>query len=126
MCFLVNAASYVAVIVALMLMRRVDLHPAQRVARAKGQLREGLRYAWRTPNLRDPLLLVFVVGLLAYNFTVILPLLAQEHLPRRGRDVRAAHLAHGRRGRGGGADRGQPGQAQHPPADRRSASPSAC
>jgi MFS family permease len=77
-CFLVNAASYVAVIVALMLMRRADLHPVQRVARAKGQLRAGVRYAWRTPNLRDPLLLVFVVGLLAYNFTVILPLFAQE------------------------------------------------
>jgi MFS family permease len=77
-CFLANSASYVAVIVALMLMHRSDLHPAQRVARAKGQLREGVRYAWRTPNLRDPLILVFVVGLLAYNFTVILPLLAQE------------------------------------------------
>jgi len=77
-CFLANSASYAAVIVALMLMRRADLHPAQRVARAKGQLREGVRYAWRTPNLRDPLMLVFVVGLLAYNFTVILPLLAQD------------------------------------------------
>jgi len=76
-CFLANAASYVAVIVALMLMHRSDLLPAQRVARAKGQLREGVRYAWHTPNLRDPLILVFVVGLLAYNFTVILPLLAQ-------------------------------------------------
>jgi MFS family permease len=77
-CFLANSASYVAVIVALMLMRRSELHPAQRVARAKGQLREGIRYVWRTPNLRDPLMLVFVVGLLAYNFTVILPLLAQD------------------------------------------------
>src|SRR5579863_180668 len=77
-CFLANSASYGAVIVALMLMRRADLHPAQRVARAKGQLREGVRYAWRTPNLRDPLMLVFVVGLLAYNFTVVLPLLAQD------------------------------------------------
>jgi MFS family permease len=61
-----------------MLMHRSELHPAQRVERAKGQLRAGVRYAWQTPNLRDPLLLVFVVGLLAYNFTVILPLLAQE------------------------------------------------
>jgi MFS family permease len=77
-CFLANSASYVAVIVALMLMHRSDLHAAQRVARAKGQLREGIRYVWRTPNLRDPLMLVFVVGLLAYNFTVILPLLAQD------------------------------------------------
>jgi len=77
-CFLTNAASYVAVIVALALMRRSELLPAERVVRAKGQLREGLRYAWHTPNLRDPLVLVFVVGLLAYNFTVILPLFARE------------------------------------------------
>jgi MFS family permease len=77
-CFLVNAASYVSVIAALALMRRGELQPAQRVARAKGQLRAGLRYAWRTPNLRDPLVLVFVVGLLAYNFTVLLPLLARD------------------------------------------------
>jgi len=77
-CFLANAASYVAVIVALALMRRSELQPAQRVVRAKGQLREGVRYAWRTPNLRGPLLLVFVVGLLAYNFNVILPLFAKD------------------------------------------------
>ena len=77
-CFIANAASYVAVIVALALMRRTELHLAQRVVRAKGQLRDGLRYVWRTPNLRDPLVLVFIVGLLAYNFTVILPLLARE------------------------------------------------
>jgi MFS family permease len=77
-CFFANAASYVAVIVALVLMRRSELQPAERVARAKGQLRAGLRYAWRTPNLRDPLVLVFVVGLLAYNFTVLLPLFARD------------------------------------------------
>jgi MFS family permease len=77
-CFLANAASYVAVIAALAMMTRAELHPAQRVARAKGQLRAGLRYAWGTPNLRDPLLLVCVVGLLAYNFSVILPLFARE------------------------------------------------
>ncbi|HUI04995.1 MAG TPA: MFS transporter [Acidimicrobiales bacterium] len=76
-CFIANAASYVAVIVALARMRRAELHPAERVRRAKGQLREGVRYAWRTPALRGPLVLVFVVGLLAYNFTVILPLFAR-------------------------------------------------
>jgi MFS family permease len=77
-CFFVNAASYVAVLAALALMHRSQLHRTQPVGRAKGQLRAGLRYAWDTTDLRDPLLLVFVVGLLTYNFTVILPLLAQE------------------------------------------------
>ncbi len=77
-CFLLNAGSYLAVIVALAMMRRSELERSEVVPRAAGQLREGLRYAWRTPRIRDPLILVFVVGLLAYNFTVILPLLAQE------------------------------------------------
>jgi MFS family permease len=76
-CFEANAASYLAVIVALALMRRADLLRTERLARAKGQLREGLAYAWRTPRLREPLLLVFVVGLLTYNFNVILPLFAR-------------------------------------------------
>jgi MFS family permease len=75
-CFEVNAASYVAVIIGLSLMRRKDLHRTVPVARGKGQLREGLRYVWRTPGLRQPLLLVAVVGTLAYNFQVVLALFA--------------------------------------------------
>jgi len=77
LCFFVNAASYGAVILALLLMRRSELLKSKPVERAKGQLRAGLSYAWHTADLRDPLLLVFVVGLLTYNFTVLLPLLAQ-------------------------------------------------
>ncbi|HMK63738.1 MAG TPA: MFS transporter [Acidimicrobiales bacterium] len=76
-CFEINAASYAAVIVGLSLMRRTDLHRSEPVPRARGQLRQGLRYAWRTPALRDPLLLVAVVGTLAYNFQVLLALLAK-------------------------------------------------
>ncbi|MHB8592761.1 MAG: MFS transporter [Acidimicrobiales bacterium] len=76
-CFEVNAASYLAVIIGLALMRRDELHRSAVVPRAKGQLRDGLRYVWRTPALRDPLLLVAVVGTLAYNFQVVLALLAK-------------------------------------------------
>lgn len=81
-CFVVNAASYAAVVAALALMRRRELRRADPVPRARGQLRQGLAYALGTRDLRDPLLLVFVVGLLAYNFTVILPLLAQDTFHR--------------------------------------------
>ena len=75
-CFYVNAGSYVAVIVALVLMRTADLSRAERVVRARGQVRQGLSYAWRTPGLRDPLLAMAVIGTLAFNFTTTLPLLA--------------------------------------------------
>jgi MFS family permease len=76
-CFMVNAASYVAVLVALSFMRTAELHPAKAVARAKGQIRDGLRYVWSTPDLRNPLLSMAVVGVFAFNFTVTLPLLAK-------------------------------------------------
>jgi len=76
-CFLVNAASYAAVIVALALMRTSELYRNPTTAQAKGQVREGLRYAWSTPDLRDPLLAMAVVGIFAFNFTVTLPLFAK-------------------------------------------------
>jgi len=76
-CFLINAASYGAVIFGLALMRPEDLLGTGTVARAKGQLRAGLRYAWSTPELRNPLLLMVVIGTLAYEFPVTLPLMAR-------------------------------------------------
>jgi MFS family permease len=76
-CFFLNAATFVAIIVALAVMRTSELHPTQPAPRARGQLREGLAYVWRTPPLRIPLLLMAVVGTLAYEFQVSLPLLAE-------------------------------------------------
>jgi MFS family permease len=74
--FLVNGVSYLAVIAALLAMRTAELHPRQLVARAKGQVCEGIRYVWRTAGLRRPMVLMAVVFLFAFNFSVLLPLLA--------------------------------------------------
>jgi MFS family permease len=76
-CFFVNAASYVAVVVGLAMMRVADLHATEPVARARGQVRDGLRYVWRTPALRNILLAVALIGVFVYNFTVTLALLAK-------------------------------------------------
>jgi MFS family permease len=76
-CFFVNAASYGAVIIGLSMMRLTELHPTEQVARSKGQIREGFRYVWRTPALRNTLLAISLIGVLAYNFTVTLALLAK-------------------------------------------------
>jgi MFS family permease len=76
-CFLVNAASYVAVLIGLRMMRAEQLHPAPLVARASGQLREGFRYVRSTPVLRNVLLMMAIIGTLSYEFQVILPLFAQ-------------------------------------------------
>jgi MFS family permease len=76
-CFMVNAASYAAVIIALSLMRASELYRKPGVGRSKGQVREGLRYVWATGDLRWPLLSMAIVGVFAFNFTVTLPLLAK-------------------------------------------------
>jgi MFS family permease len=76
-CFMVNAASYIAVIIALSRMRSSELYRKPGVVRAKGQVREGLRYVWSTGDLRTPLISMAIVGVFAFNFTVTLPLLAK-------------------------------------------------
>jgi MFS family permease len=77
-CFLFNGASYIVSIATLAMMRTSELLPAKRAERAKGQLREGLRYVWSRPTLLMPLLLMLLVGTLTYEFLVTLPVLARD------------------------------------------------
>jgi MFS family permease len=77
-CFAVNTATFVVMIVALRLMDPALLQPAERVARARGQLRAGLAYVRRTPELRVPLTMMVVIGTVSFNFQVLLPLLASQ------------------------------------------------
>ena len=75
-CFYANAASFIAVVVALALMRSADFMTMKTVEREKGQLRLGLRYVMETPQLRNVIIAVAVVGTFAFNFTVTLPVFA--------------------------------------------------
>jgi MFS family permease len=79
-CFALNALSYVPQVVLFMRMDRSLFRSSERVAKAKGQLREGFRYVWHDHELRLPLLLIAVVGTLAFNYSVVLPLLATRDL----------------------------------------------
>jgi MFS family permease len=77
-CFFANGVSYSAAVLAFMAMRENEFFAVEPVPKRKGQLREGLRYAWSTPALRLVLVLTAVIGTLAFNFQVVLPLLAKE------------------------------------------------
>ena len=76
-CFLVNALSFAATLVALRGMDPEHLHAVPPAERAPGQLRAAVRYVWATPALRVPLLMMAVVGTLSFNFQVLLPLVAR-------------------------------------------------
>ncbi|HET8708910.1 MAG TPA: MFS transporter [Candidatus Saccharimonadales bacterium] len=77
-CFLIDGVSYLAVVLCQLLMRRNELQAAAPVAKSRGQLAEGFRYVWHTPVLRNVLLMMVVVGTLAYEFPVVLPIFASE------------------------------------------------
>jgi MFS family permease len=76
-CFVLNAVSFVFIIAALLMMRTSELHRDAPLGREKGQVRDGLRYVWHTPELRSTLLLTLIVGTFAINSPVVLPLLAK-------------------------------------------------
>ncbi len=85
-CFLVNAVSFGAVIVAYLTMHRSQLAQSEPVQRAPGQLREGLRYVRHTPELLVPLLMMALVGTLTYEFQVVLPALVTDTFSGDARD----------------------------------------
>jgi len=78
LCFLINAASFVAVVASLLRMDTAALRPSVPTPRAPGQLREGLAYVRSTPALAVPLLMMTLVGCLAYEFQVVLPIVASD------------------------------------------------
>jgi MFS family permease len=75
-CFALNAISFIAVVASLVLMDRTKLNPSTPTVRAKGQLREGFKYVAKTPALLIPLIMMGLVGMLAYEFQVTLPIVA--------------------------------------------------
>lgn len=78
-CFYLNAASFLAVIIALLAMRVSELHLVPRPPRepALTQLREGLRYARSTPHVVVILIVMGAIGAFGYNFTTLTPLVTK-------------------------------------------------
>lgn len=75
--FFVNAASYVAVIAALTMMRESELFAGRRADAGRGQLRAAVRYIRTTPDLLLPLVMMAVIGTFGLNFRTLIPLLAR-------------------------------------------------
>jgi MFS family permease len=78
-CFYLNAASFLAVIIALLAIRHRELHLVPRLPREPvlGQLKEGLRYARSTPDVVVILIVMGAIGAFGYNFTTLAPLITK-------------------------------------------------
>jgi MFS family permease len=76
--FTLDSVSYVAVLVALWLMRDDELRETVRTPRGRGQIRAGMRYILGVPELWISFLIMLVLGILSYNFSVTLPILVEK------------------------------------------------
>lgn len=75
--FMVNGLSFLAITVALLMMKRSEFVPKEPVKKEKGQIREGVKVVWADPRLRTPMLMTVVIGMLAYENQISLPLFAK-------------------------------------------------
>jgi MFS family permease len=76
--FLANGLSFLAPITGLLLMHTAELHVISRAPRAKGQLREGLNYVSKRPELIWPIVLVGFIGTFGFNFPIWLSAYAND------------------------------------------------
>jgi len=95
--FLLNGASFFAVLASLFLLRVSTLHTKARALRTKGSLTEGLRYVWARPDLMAILVMLFLIGTFGMNFPIFISTMAASvfHTDARGYGLLSSTLAIG-------------------------------
>jgi MFS family permease len=78
LCFDLNAISFAAVVISLAFMSGDQMFPSARKPRQRGEIRAGLAYVRTEPELLVPLLMIAVIGALAWEFPISLPLVARS------------------------------------------------
>jgi len=68
--FMINAASFGAVLISLFLLRTSQLHVERRASPSRGSFAEGFRYVWNRPDLKAALLMFFFIGTFGFNFSI--------------------------------------------------------
>src|SRR5258708_3017953 len=70
--FLINGASFVAVLCSLALLRVSELHVQSRAFRTRGSLGDGFRYVWRQPDLKAIVVMLFLIGTFGRNVQIFI------------------------------------------------------
>jgi MFS family permease len=79
-CFLINAASYIAVIFSLLLMKTTHVEPNGKKMEVLEGIKEGFRYAFGFAPIRAILLLLAWISLLGMPYMVLMPVFARDIL----------------------------------------------
>jgi MFS family permease len=74
--FLINAASFVAVLCSLFFLRVDQLHRSVKANRSRGGLIDGFRYVWRRPDIKVILVMLFLIGTFGINFPIFISTMA--------------------------------------------------
>jgi MFS family permease len=70
--FLINAASFAAVLASLGLLRLSELHLKDKAQRSRGGLAQGFAYVWKRPDLKAILLMLLLIGTFGLNFPIFI------------------------------------------------------
>lgn len=74
--FLINGASFLAVLLSLGLLRVNELRSKERARAGKGSVIEGFRYVWQRPDLRAMVVMLFLIGTFGLNFPIFISTMA--------------------------------------------------
>lgn len=95
--FLINGASFVAVLISLAFLRVAALRPNARAHRSRGSFAEGIRYVWQRPDLKAILVMLFLIGTFGLNFPIFTSTMAVGvfHADARGYGLLSSIMAIG-------------------------------
>ena len=95
--FLINGASFVAVLISLMTLRLPELHPHPRARRTAGSFTQGFRYVWSRGDLKTILIMLFLIGTFGLNFPIFISTMAVGvfHADARGYGLLSSIMAIG-------------------------------
>jgi len=95
--FLINGASFAAVLISLAFLRVAELRPNARAERVKGSFTDGFRYVWRRADLNAILLMLFLIGTFGLNFQIFISTMAVDvfHADARGYGLLSSIMAIG-------------------------------
>jgi predicted MFS family arabinose efflux permease len=95
--FLINGASFIAVLISLAFIRVAELRPNARATGARGRFVEGVRYAWGRRDLKAILAMLFLIGTFGLNFPIFISTMAVGvfHVDARGYGVLSSITAIG-------------------------------